>query len=79
MHSAISVKSNTLQCFFPRRGVKSLTRLALNLVTESTGNVADRINFNLHRLKVIAFQFLGLQAKDLKLRKLKKEKSVIFL
>lgn len=70
MHSAIAVKSNTLQRFFPRRGVKSLTRLALNLVTESTGNVTDRINFNLRRLKVIPFQLLDLQVD---------EKSVIFL
>ena len=67
MHLAIAVKSNTLQRFFPRRGVKSLTRLALNLVTESTGNVTDRINFNLRRLKVIPFQLLDLQAKGLKL------------
>ena len=70
MHLAIAVKSNTLQRFFPRRGVKSLIRLALNLVTESTGNVTDRINFNLRRLKVIPFQLLDLQVD---------EKSVIFL
>ena len=70
MHLAIAVKSNTLQRFFPRRGVKSLTRLALNLVTESTGNVTDRINFNLRRLQVIPFQLLDLQVD---------EKSVIFL
>ena len=67
MHLAIAVKSNTLQRFFPRRGVKSLTRLALNLVTESTGNVTDRINFNLRQLKVIPFQLLDLHAKGLKL------------
>ena len=67
MHLAIAVKSNTLQRFFPRRGVKSLARLGLNLVTESTGNVTDRINFNLRRLKVIPFQLLDLQAKGLKL------------
>ena len=58
MHLPNAVKSNTLQCLFPRRGVKSPTRLALNLVTESIGNVDDRINFNLRRLKVITFQLV---------------------
>ena len=58
MHLPNAVKSNTLQCLFPRKGVQSLTRLALNLVTESTGNGADRINVNLRRLKVITFQFV---------------------